>query len=160
MTTKPTDPMTHAERCLWLAELKGPCPCSPATAKTLCDRCGAGYPGECWFCHGTGQVVRFPMLRVPCRGEIIERRGTTIACGRSCVVCEGRGWVPVLTTDALLEAGKPYQLGVWWMKSRGVYFASTILGENRTEEATPAEALARALVVAEKARQAGGGRGA
>ena len=63
--------------------------------------------------------------------------------------CQGRGWVPETTTDALLEAGKPFGISLEWFVLEERWLAETFVGVYvRGYGAAPAEALVRALVAA------------
>lgn len=73
------------------------------------------HPDNCAHgCHGTGR--KFPMLRKPCEDSVEYGWEHSIEnlAKHQCPRCRNRGWLPVTTTDALLEAGEPYQLGVFW----------------------------------------------
>lgn len=86
--------MNHAERLLRLAE-----------REISCEPAGTGLDGLCTSCHGTGKVRKFPMLRgytvhgVWCPDS--HGHCTRPGDGQS---CQGRGWVPVDSTDATVEA--------------------------------------------------------
>lgn len=101
-----------------------------------------GFPVNCTCvehdcpCHGLGfkevhgKVAKLPMLREDCIGILIDAEQSQtledyccMLCGwldgqfvhdENCEPCQGRGWLPVTTVDALLEAGKPWYLGVRW----------------------------------------------
>ena len=158
MTTKPADQLTPDEAVLWLAELEWPCPDRDNEG----DPDGAHALGCFGDCHGTGQVPKYPMLRGPCpclhhrfdKDSYDARRHSGYCTGNLCP-----GWLPVTTTDALLEAGKPQRIAVAWDEDRKLWVGKARrLGGGVTWvvplEATgdsPQEALARALVQAMRA---------
>lgn len=121
-----------------LAMLEDRCPClnPDGTQNALfgCDHCGNYWGHErCIPCNGTGKVARYPMLWRPCDHEgvvsawdkivFVDSDGTHWGHQRTrrdgavdwVCVCQGRGCLPVVTTDAMLEAVWSAGLVViWW----------------------------------------------
>lgn len=151
-----TDTRRLAEIVLGLAMLEDDCPAPWRNPET---REPAPHPDACGICHGTGKVARFPMLR-----EVLGQGGFdhSLDCqemGRCNTAyaalegdCDGRGWLPVVTTDALQEA-------VWsadcviirWSPGhvvllQGGYYGREVVGDGQTDGI----ALARALEAAQQ----------
>lgn len=98
--------------------------------------------GQCDICHGTGKVAKFPMLRELWyephthiksfdpyadhdrhKSIIVDSKSPDIAA--RCAANRSRGWHPVTTTEALLEAGKPHDILVGWDSQLNMWGANT-----------------------------------
>ena len=136
--------MTEAtERVLRLAEQTRPCPkCREFALSVGLDP--SGHSKACKYCYGTGHVALYPMLRQGC-----PEWGKHFYCG-------GRGWVPDMSLEALLEAALSLlaEDGYLVITKNGVAlvgFPGKPQQENRVwVEGPPAEALSLALTKAAK----------
>ena len=142
--------MNHAERVEWLAEREAQCPCNGNVGNCggICRVC---VSKEC--CGAMGQVPTFPMLRGPCPGErgfpyIQWHHRAEMDNNYIAQCCQGRGWVPVTTTDALLEAGRPYGISLVWNKEKQLWAAWYHSSEENFRDPVKEEALSLALVAA------------
>lgn len=124
------DTRTVEQVVLGLALIEVPCLECTGTG-TIVERIqtSEGEQYSCPACRSTGKVAKYPMLREPCPGvssfdQVVLDNHNLLenyicACGHictdmngwlnhlshpSCCTCQGRGWRPVTTTDALLEA--------------------------------------------------------
>lgn len=140
------EPLTHAERLLWLAGLMVKCSCPECHGNPVVD--SYVCQGKQLCCKGTGEVPRFPMLRQECSGahsQIFDNIDSFY-----CDDCHGRGWVPVNNLEATLEA---INSELMFDRSRRGW-ACLIRGHEWTEWcALPNEAAVLALYQAVKAEE-------
>ena len=144
MSATPADQLTLAERCECLAQLEVDCPNYPPVVQLG----GVHEPACPGGCKGTGQVPRFPMLREPCVFEDVSYPEYRVH-GQNCQ-CQGRGWVPVTTLEALLEALWSAGLIVSTWTQRAIEISNLEETQVWGASGRGVEALARALVMVEK----------
>ena len=135
-------------------EQSSPCPCKPPSRG--CNECCTilhDYQHGAWCenCHGTGLVPRFPTLRRPCPTCQPMPEGPPPPI---CPTCQGRSWLPDVTTDKLLAIGQPYDQVRFERFSLGLIgchigaYSNVLGGMDWVTGAgvTPREALLRALL--------------
>ena len=114
---KPIDQPTLEEAVMVRALEMEPCPDCHWVEGYFVEKALPPYDVQgvlCRTCHGTGQVPRFTMLRVEQQGIWSHRDCPSMhhcqnlladdTAPRGITDCKGRGWVPVTTMDALLNA--------------------------------------------------------
>ena len=152
----PTDTVTWPlDQCIEVfCYLEKPCDCG------WCDT-ENGHNGGCSVCNGAGYVLLFPTLREECPCLLACCRlwmcqqctltGKAFHNDNPCSACQGRGWLPNVTLEGLLEAllraadSVDLRTGAQcWVVDVEVYGGDYAMGDGET----PLLALARGVCTA------------
>ena len=114
-----TEQLPHEERVRWLAEQEGRCNGGSYGCLLDIELEGLSVVENC-PCAGTGRVALFPMLRQECGCLNDDGEGVCASCwdrlhshatprhNYTCESCIGRGWVPDLSLEALLDTARQH----------------------------------------------------